>query len=71
MREIFSSHSAKGIVSVVWKSGLGMDMAVQVQRRMAGIAPEEFLEGKPGDDFPLTKDEMEWQLTYFTEQLEK
>ncbi|MHA1599177.1 MAG: DUF2336 domain-containing protein [Alphaproteobacteria bacterium] len=71
LREIFSSHSAKGIVSAVWKAGLPMDIAVQVQRRMAGIAPEEFLEGKTKGAFPLTTDEMEWQLSYYAEQANK
>jgi len=71
MREIFSSHSAKGIVAVVWSAGLPMEVAVQVQRRMAGISPKEFLEGKEEGQFPLNEDEMEWQLSYYTERADK
>lgn len=71
VREIFLSHSAKGIVAVVWKCGLPMDTAVQVQRHMARISPEEFLEGETATKFPLNENEMEWQLSYFTEQADK
>lgn len=71
VRAIFSTHSAKGIVAAVWKAGLPMEVAVQVQRRMAGISPDEFLEGKTVNKFPLNEDEMEWQLSYYTEQADK
>ena len=68
MREIFTARSAKGIVAAVWKAGLSMDMAIQVQRRMAGISPQEILESKGKTGFPLTNDEMKMQLSYYTDK---
>lgn len=64
VQKVFMEKSAKGIVALCWKAGLPMKMTVQVQSRMARIAPTEVLQPK-GNDFPLTEDEMAWQLDFF------
>ncbi len=65
VQKIFSTRSAKGIIAIAWKAGMPMTVAVPLQQRTARIDPRHVL--KPGEDgqFPLTVDEMKWQLEFF------
>ncbi|NQU57550.1 MAG: DUF2336 domain-containing protein [Rhodospirillales bacterium] len=69
--KIFSSHSAKGVTALVWKTGLPAKLAVMVLQRMAGIAPTEITETILDGDYSMTKDELEWQLEYFNTRVHK
>jgi len=70
-REIFVSHSAKGVAALVWKANFSAKAAVLVQQRMTGIAPADILEEKKGGGYLLTEDEMEWQLSFFDSRVNK
>ncbi|MBM3540367.1 MAG: DUF2336 domain-containing protein [Alphaproteobacteria bacterium] len=63
--KILSARSAKGVVALVWKAGLPMRLAVQVQTRLGGISPRQALQARGGTAFPLTKEEMAWQIEFF------
>lgn len=62
---ILGSHSARAVVSLVWKAGLGMRTAMQVQLRMAGVSPQDMLNARDGVHFPLSDEDMDWQLELF------
>jgi hypothetical protein len=65
-RKIISTQSAKGIVALVWRSGLSMQVAVAVQTKLAKIPPGDVLKPRAGSQtFPLTVEEMDWQLEFF------
>jgi len=68
VNQVFASRSAKAIVSLVWKAGLAMQLAVQVQQRLAGIAPGEIIEPGQGGDYPFTDDEMNWQISSYSDK---
>lgn len=70
-RKIFSSHNAKGVAALVWKSGLLPKLAVMILQRMAGIAPTEIAETISDGDYSMSKDEMDWQLAYFDTRVNK
>jgi hypothetical protein len=57
-------RSAKGIVSLAWKAGLKVQTAVVLQVTLANLSPDTAL--RPGADggFPLSEDEMRWQLAF-------
>lgn len=57
-------RSAKGIVSLTWKAGLTVQTAVVLQVALAHLTPDLVL--RPGRDglFPLSEDEMNWQLAF-------
>lgn len=57
-----ASHVAKAIVAAVWKARLGMPLAFQIQVRMAGIAPDLALKPDQGGGFPLSDDDLSWQV---------
>jgi uncharacterized protein (DUF2336 family) len=57
-------RSAKGVVSLAWKAGLTVQTAVVLQVALARLPPDAIL--RPGRDgtFPLSEDEMRWQLAF-------
>ncbi len=62
---ILGAGSAKGVTALAWKADLGMRVATQLQLRMGGISPGDVLHARGGVDYPLTPDEMDWQLSFF------
>jgi uncharacterized protein (DUF2336 family) len=63
--KILAARSAKGVVALAWKAKLPMRMAVQIQTRLGGISPRQALQARSGTAFPLTADEMTWQIEFF------
>ena len=62
---ILSAHSAKGVTALAWKAGCTMRFASQLQLRLGGIVPSQVLNPRSGTDYPLSPEEMEWQLDFF------
>ena len=62
---VLQGHSAKGITALAWKAGCSMRVALQLQTNMGGIPPNKALNARDGSDFPLSPEEMEWQLDFF------
>ena len=65
VREIVSSESAKAVTSLAWRAGLGMRFAVDLQMRHAGIQPKAVLYARGGFDYPLSEEDMRWQIEFF------
>lgn len=59
-----SLRSAKGLVSLTWKAGFAMRTAVVVQSLLARLAPNALVQPGPGGTFPLTIEEMRWQVEF-------
>lgn len=59
-----SLRSAKGMLSLVWKAGFTMRVAVPLQTLLARLAPDDVLQPGPAGDFPLATEEMRWQLEF-------
>lgn len=62
---VLQGHSAKGITALAWKAGCTMRVALQLQTNMGGIPPNKALHARDGSEFPLSAEEMEWQLDFF------
>jgi len=65
VRRIIDSRSAKGVIALVWRAGLGMRVAFKIQSFVMKLVAGESLAARGGKDFPLTEEEMRWQLDYF------
>jgi hypothetical protein len=65
VEQVVSTHSAKGVVSLSWKADLSPRMATQLQMRLAGISPRKVFEPADGGRYPLSQEDMEWQLEFF------
>jgi uncharacterized protein (DUF2336 family) len=57
-----SLRSAKGLVSLVWQAGFTMRAGGAVQGILGLLPPGEALSSGPGGGFPLSVDEMRWQM---------
>ena len=65
VEQVVSTHSAKGVVSLAWKADLSIRMATQLQMRVAGISPRKVLPPASGKRYPMSNEDMEWQLEFF------
>jgi uncharacterized protein (DUF2336 family) len=61
---VFSLRKAKPIVAMCWKAGLSMRVALEMQKEIAQVHPQELAYPKGGTDYPLTPEEMHWQLEF-------
>ncbi|MCZ6590052.1 MAG: DUF2336 domain-containing protein [Alphaproteobacteria bacterium] len=61
-----SMRSAKAIVALCWKADLSMRLATRVQMHLAHIPPSDVLRATASEDFPLSSDEMRWQLEFIS-----
>jgi hypothetical protein len=57
-------RSAKGIVSLAWKAGLTVQTSVILQVTLAHLPPDQVLRATLEGAFPLSDDEMRWQLAF-------
>jgi uncharacterized protein (DUF2336 family) len=57
-------RSAKGVLSLAWKAGLKIQTAVVLQVALANLPPDEVLRPSVDGGFPLSEDEMRWQLAF-------
>ncbi|MCA1909044.1 MAG: DUF2336 domain-containing protein [Magnetospirillum sp.] len=63
VRKTVATQSAKGMVAITWKAGLSMALSEQLQAKLLRLPAGRQLRGRDGG-FPLTVDEMNWQLEF-------
>jgi hypothetical protein len=59
-------RSTKAIVALCWKADLSMRLATRVQMHLANIPPSDVLRETASDKYPLSNDEMRWQLEFIS-----
>lgn len=64
IEHLFTLRSAKGVVALVWHCGFTMRLASQLQMRVAGIPPQQILRARNGVEFPMTENDMKWQIEF-------
>lgn len=57
-----SLRSPKGLVSLCWKAGFGMQAGAAMQALLGRIPPNKLLGAGPGGGYPLAPEEMRWQI---------
>ncbi|MBI5165376.1 MAG: DUF2336 domain-containing protein [Magnetospirillum sp.] len=63
VQKVVKTQSAKGMVAVTWKAKLSAAAAVQLQSRLLRLSSSRLLSAR-GGNWPLTSDEMTWQLEF-------
>lgn len=66
VERILRSKDGKPIAAAVWKAGLPMRVALDIQRLIAHVPPHAMVMARNGVDFSLSDDEMEMQLALYT-----
>lgn len=67
VKKMIQTGSAKAATAVVWKAGMTMRTALEIQKTIAKIQPKEMLYPKNGQDYPLTEADLKWQVDFFSE----
>jgi uncharacterized protein (DUF2336 family) len=66
VRRAATLRSAKGLVSLVWKAGFSMQAGYAMQVLLAGLAPGSVLKSGPCNSFPMSIQEMSWQIEFLS-----
>lgn len=64
VRKAASLQNAKALVALAWKSGLTMRLATRLQMNLAKIPPSGVLRATASDGYPISPEEMTWQLEF-------
>jgi uncharacterized protein (DUF2336 family) len=65
VRRMIAAESARTVVALTWKAGLGARFALDLQRQLARIPPGKLINARNGTDFALGPAEMREQLALF------
>mgnify|MGYP000058902848 CR=1 FL=1 len=65
VRSILNKKKGSLIVSLAWKAGLNMRTALQMQTDLAHVPTSDFMNAKNGVDFPMTEDQMEYEIALY------
>ncbi len=57
-------RSAKGLVALIWRAGFTMRAAGPIQTLLARLPPESVLHPGEHGEFPLSPEEMRWQIEF-------
>lgn len=64
VRKVLGSGSAKALTALAWRAGLSMRTAFKIQCAIMHLRGGELLYARGGSAFPLSEDDMRWQLRY-------
>ena len=64
VQKIFDMGAAKPIVALAWHAGLSMRLALALQKEAGRVNPKEILYPKGGTDYPLSEEDLNWQLEF-------
>ena len=62
VERVLELRSAKALVSLVWRGGFSMGLAVDIQNLISQFGPDTLIAPAMDSGFPLTEDEMTWQI---------
>lgn len=68
VRKVMHSKSGRAVTALSWKAKLKMRTAFKLQTEFALVPSAQLLPGKDGDKYPLSDSELDWHLSYFTDQ---
>lgn len=64
IQSVFAMKAPKPVIALAWQAGLSMRMALQLQKEIAHIPPKELIYPRDGTDYPISEDDINWQLEF-------
>lgn len=64
IKQVMDMRAPKPICALCWKANLTMRTALKIQQEMGRVPPKELLYPKGGTDYPLTEEELNFQLEF-------
>ena len=71
IRKAASLQNAKAVVALAWKAGLSMRLATRLQMNLAKIPRSGVLRATASDGYPISPEEMNWQLEFIAGMTDK
>lgn len=65
VREILNKKKGSLVVALAWKAQLTMRTALQMQNDLAHVARPDFVNAKNGVDYPMSPDQMEYEIALY------
>lgn len=65
LRKMMTSGAAKPLITACYCARLPMRMCIEFQRIVGKLQPKNLVYAKGGTDYPLTAEDMTWQLEFF------
>jgi len=65
VKRMVETRSAKAVTALSWRSGLSMRYALDLQKELAKIPHAELIYPRNGVDYPLSTEEMDFQIGFF------
>lgn len=65
LRKMMTSGAAKPLITACYCAKIPMRMCIEFQRIVGKLQPRALVYAKGGTDYPLTHDDMTWQLEFF------
>jgi uncharacterized protein (DUF2336 family) len=62
--EMLETKNGKLITALSWRAKLSMRFAMQLQSQLAGVPSRDVVIARGGTQYPMTEDEMRWQLEF-------
>ena len=62
VEKVFDVRAPKAICAVTWRAGFSMRLALKLQQTLGGVKSGALIYPRGGIDFPMTEDELRWQL---------
>ncbi len=70
-RKIFVEKNAAGIVALLGRAKMPASMVTMVQQQMGRIAPSEIIEPEDDSTFPMSQDDIDWNIEFFSNMAER
>lgn len=64
VEKIFAMQAPKPIIALGWRAGLSMRFVLQLQKELGRVPPRSLIYPRGGTDYPLSEDEIRWQLEF-------
>lgn len=64
VRRVLGLQSARPIVALSWKAGLSMRTALLLQKTLGRVPAKDLLYPRDGTDYPLSEEELIWQIEF-------
>lgn len=65
IRRVLDTQSAKATLALCKRANLSMQSAIKIEQQIAKVPTSKMLYAKGGKDYPITEDEVKWQLEFF------
>lgn len=70
-RKIFIEKNPSGIVALLGKAKMPASIVMMVQQQMGRIAPSEIIEPEDDSTFPMSEDDIDWNIEFFSNMAER